>query len=271
MTTGPSSQPSTGLIRHLDDLLTCSICISTFVDPFVTPCGHSFCYSCINQHLAAGEREAGTGSIGAVEAVEAVEAGGGRVDAGNKTKTQCTALCPQCSRPLERHQLNPSFALNGVVKHVSQMRLHASQEQGPYLSLKHLMITNRDYLSSKELEMLSKQVVEYKQEAEQKEKAGTMNLLLHFLHQSKEEKARRLEALQREIECLDADITACSEAGILGNPVGGGPARKDGGEGGEGGEGAGVTVVAAEPATAAAEHQLEVDSKNRNRARAGRG
>ena len=74
MTTGPSSQPSTGLIRHLDDLLTCSICISTFVDPFVTPCGHSFCYSCINQHLAAGEREAGTGSIGAVEAVEDMEA-----------------------------------------------------------------------------------------------------------------------------------------------------------------------------------------------------
>ena len=194
------TQPSTtgGLAgnRHLEDLLTCSICMSTYTDPFITPCGHSFCYSCINQHLAAGTRQ------------EQAGAGG--------TSGKVARLCPQCSKPLEKKQLNPSFSLNDVAKHVSQMRLHTSQEAGPYLSLKTMMKRNKDHLTSKELEQLSKQIVDYKQEAERKEKAGTMNLLLHFLHQSKEEKARRLEALQREIECLDADITACSEVGILG-------------------------------------------------------
>ena len=83
-----------------------------------------------------------------------------------------SSLCPQCSSPLRQDHLNPSFALKAVVKHVSQERQHASQEQGPYLSLKNFLGSNKDYLSSKELEQLRAQIQEYKQEAERKEKAG---------------------------------------------------------------------------------------------------
>ena len=200
---------ASGLNRRLEELLTCSICMSTFVDPFITPCGHSFCYSCIHQHLAAGERR------------EDQHAQQGRVGREGRSGGEPSSLCPQCSSPLRQDHLNPSFALKAVVKHVSQERQHASQEQGPYLSLKNFLGSNKDYLSSKELEQLRAQIQEYKQEAERKEKAGTMNLLLHFLHQSKEEKSKRLEALRREIECLDADITACSDPGTLGGDVAG--------------------------------------------------
>ena len=199
-----NANPSTsGLNRHLEGSLTCSICISMFVDPLVTPCGHSFCYSCIHQHLAAGVRRTDQGARG----------GGDRRE--EAVGEQPPSLCPQCSAPLRRDQLNPSFALKAVVKHVSQERQHSSQDQGPYVSLKSLLGSNKDLLSSKELEQLRAQIQEYKEDAERKEKAGTMNLLLHFLHQSKEEKAKRLEALQREIECLDADITACSDPAAL--------------------------------------------------------
>ena len=27
--------------------LMCTICINTLADPFVTPCGHTYCYTCI--------------------------------------------------------------------------------------------------------------------------------------------------------------------------------------------------------------------------------
>lgn len=32
--------------------LTCPVCRSLLRDPFVTACGHSFCYPCVSQHLA---------------------------------------------------------------------------------------------------------------------------------------------------------------------------------------------------------------------------
>ena len=215
---------ASGLNRHLEELLTCSICISTFVDPFVTPCGHSFCYSCIHQHLAAFE--GGKGRLGGNHKTDAERAE--EESSGEARPSHASSLCPQCSAPLRRDQLNPSFALKGVVKYWSQARQHASQEQGPYLTLKHLLGSNKEYLSSKELEQLRVQVQEYKQDAERKEKAGTLNLLLHFLHQSKEEKAKRLEAIKKEIECLDADISACSEIGNLGGAFGEGLADEVG-------------------------------------------
>ena len=31
--------------------LCCPICMETIHDPFVTACGHSFCYHCISMHL----------------------------------------------------------------------------------------------------------------------------------------------------------------------------------------------------------------------------
>ena len=219
---------TSGLNRRLEGLLTCSICISMFIDPFVTPCGHSFCYSCIHQHLAAGERcedlrtQAGReedeeGDEEEERRVQRVQ----RVQREGKSGEQASSLCPQCSSPLRRDQLNPSFVLKAVVKYVSQERQHASQEHGPYQSLKNYLGSNKEYLSSKELEQLRAQIQEYKEDAERKEKAGTMNLLLHFLHQSKDEKAKRLEALKREIECLDADITACRDPGALAENIAG--------------------------------------------------
>lgn len=165
--------------HHLEEYLTCSICISLFVDPFVTPCGHAFCHSCIATHLA----QEGT-SIG----------------------------CPQCGAPLKKDRLNPNFALSKVVNFVSQNKQH-SQETSPYVSLKHMVTQYKDRLNLEEMDMLLSQLQEYKTETEKKEKTGTMNLLLHFLNQSKEEKAKRLEALQKEIECLDSDINMCQERG----------------------------------------------------------
>ena len=40
-------------IRRED--LACPVCLETLADPFVTACGHSFCYACIARHLEAAK------------------------------------------------------------------------------------------------------------------------------------------------------------------------------------------------------------------------
>lgn len=57
-----------------------------------------------------------------------------------------------------------------------------------------------------QLQELIQQLAGYKSEAESRERDGNMELLLHFLHHSREDKVRKLEALQRELQCLDADL-----------------------------------------------------------------
>eukprot|EP00889_Picochlorum_renovo_P000395 jgi/Picre1/27425/NNA_000392.t1 len=61
-------------------------------------------------------------------------------------------------------------------------------------------------LSVEELDSLLKQLHEYKVEADREEKRNDLDLLLHFLQESRVEKAKRLEMLQKEIECLESDI-----------------------------------------------------------------
>ena len=61
-------------------------------------------------------------------------------------------------------------------------------------------------LSLAEWDSLLEQLSNYRKEAEQTEREGDMDLLLQFLQHSREDKSRKLEALQRELACLDNDI-----------------------------------------------------------------
>ena len=58
--------------------ITCPICVETITDPFVTSCGHTFCYKCITTHL--------------------------------KHKSSC----PSCSNYLTQDHIYPNFLLNKV-------------------------------------------------------------------------------------------------------------------------------------------------------------
>jgi hypothetical protein len=63
---------------ELEKDFLCPICMQTIRDAFLTACGHSFCYSCINTHL------------------------------------QNRQNCPCCSQFLTAEQLFPNFLLNKV-------------------------------------------------------------------------------------------------------------------------------------------------------------
>jgi E3 ubiquitin-protein ligase RFWD2 len=170
-----------GVQGNEDDVYKCPICISLLVDPFVTPCGHAFCHTCIMTHL-------------------------------NHAVDPMSATCPQCGRAgLSKDRLNPSFSLSKVVGAMAKKKKVYAQDSSPYLALKHMIRQSRSQLNGDELGLLLKQIREYKDEADRKERTGNLDLLLHFLHQSKEEKAKRLELLRKEIECLDSDIHVCQQ------------------------------------------------------------
>lgn len=61
-------------------------------------------------------------------------------------------------------------------------------------------------LALAEWDSLIEQLANYRKEAEQAEREGDMDLLLQFLQHSREDKARKLEALKLELACLDTDI-----------------------------------------------------------------
>jgi hypothetical protein len=60
MVHGEPQPPNTGSCSALLGLgeqphLDCPICMSLLTDPFVTPCGHTFCFGCITTHLQTGK------------------------------------------------------------------------------------------------------------------------------------------------------------------------------------------------------------------------
>ena len=50
-----------------DEPCVCPICRGAFSDPFVAPCGHSFCHNCINTHLATRANCPACGAFAATE------------------------------------------------------------------------------------------------------------------------------------------------------------------------------------------------------------
>jgi WD40 repeat protein len=72
--------------------------------------------------------------------------------------------------------------------------------------LQHAASHAKGNLSVAQLDALLAQLATYRREAEQSEKDGSMELLLQFLQHTREDKAKKLHALQRELACLDTDI-----------------------------------------------------------------
>lgn len=58
--------------------LSCPVCMSLVADPFVTPCGHTFCFACVSKALETSRN------------------------------------CPSCSAALAADAIYPNFALSKV-------------------------------------------------------------------------------------------------------------------------------------------------------------
>ncbi|PSC71525.1 E3 ubiquitin-ligase COP1-like isoform X3 [Micractinium conductrix] len=161
-------------IRRED--LACPVCLETLADPFVTACGHSFCYACIARHLEAAKN------------------------------------CPACAAYLSADLIYPNFLLSKIVKRARSRALDAAPP--PLELLQQAISDHAAVLGEPELDVLLRQVWQLRQGLLDKQKEASMELLLHFLQSSRSDKVKRLEQLQKELQCLEGDIQRVEAAGV---------------------------------------------------------
>ena len=101
-------------MEDFDQALSCSVCLSLFADPVTTPCGHTFCRSCLAQTFASEPDSSSTGG----------RAFTGRF-APRRRAVRATRGCPLCRRPIYGVS-STNVALQEVVE-----SLRASRGQNP--------------------------------------------------------------------------------------------------------------------------------------------
>jgi E3 ubiquitin-protein ligase RFWD2 len=146
------------LLQHDD--LTCPVCRSLLRDPFVTACGHTFCYPCVSQHLAHRKN------------------------------------CPSCAAYLTFDLVYPNFLLQQLAAKVkvADRRRRASVAERIHQLLRDADAaadagatggTKSSALSEEDLEGLLSVLYARKQALQQRSAQDNLQLLLHFLTYSR--------------------------------------------------------------------------------------
>ncbi|KAJ7555086.1 hypothetical protein O6H91_05G021900 [Diphasiastrum complanatum] len=157
---------------EVDKDFLCPICMQTMKDAFLTACGHSFCYMCIMTHL-------------------------------NNKKN-----CPCCGFYLTLNQLYPNFLLNKILKKVFARQLVSNASPAEHL---RLALKQGVEIPVKELDSLLIVLAERKRKAEQEEAEANLEILLEFLHKSRQQKQEELNEIQGDLLCLQEDIRAVEQ------------------------------------------------------------
>ena len=170
-----------------DDAHACPICRETFVDAFSTLCGHTFCFACINRHLEHG------------------------------------STCPCCSQPLSSDSLFPNLALDKLLRDlsrsgqipgagVSSPRDGAGSPAGfgfAGASARNRASELADALTDLPLEQLTpllRVIADKHKRLVMDDKQVSMHVLRDFLALSHRRKNEAVDALEREIGCIDDDL-----------------------------------------------------------------
>ncbi|KNA04927.1 hypothetical protein SOVF_195150 [Spinacia oleracea] len=147
----------------------CPICMQIIKDAFLTACGHSYCYMCIFTHLR------------------------------NKND------CPCCSRFLTPKLIFPNFALNKILKKMSNYQFGKSASLSE--QLRRTLQQGCD-VSVKDLDCLLSLLGEKKRKMEQEEAETNLQVLLEFLVCLRKGKLEELSQIQNDLQYIKEDIDA---------------------------------------------------------------
>ncbi|KAF8943259.1 RING finger and WD repeat domain-containing protein 2 [Haplosporangium gracile] len=134
----------------------------------MTRCGHSFCYSCIVQHLRDKQD------------------------------------CPVCRGALTRDQIFPNFSLNNIFERSAGL-LDDVDVAEPRSKSRHDILNQNDY-TSEEIDNMLSTLKAKKRKLEAHSKQVELEVLLYFLRNTRAEKQEAKRRLEAQIECLDEDV-----------------------------------------------------------------
>lgn len=155
-------------LRLKEEDLRCPICHETLRDPFVTQCGHSFCFQCVSTHLGFAKS------------------------------------CPSCRMYLSQEQIFPNFLLSTVVKRAMAVGVH---EPLPLTStVDHFLRHTSDGTSMRDLDAAIHVLSERKRQLQKEEAASQLQLLVLFLQYAKQQREGRTAELNAQLTCLQRDI-----------------------------------------------------------------
>ena len=175
-----------------EELNACPICRETYVDAFSsTLCGHTFCFSCITRHLEHGR------------------------------------ACPCCAQPLTAESLFPNIALDKLLRGLSRSgALSSGDLTGAGARSRGSPRASRDFgvgpdalrgraselaeaatsLPLHELGPLLRVVSDTHKKLVMDDRQVSMNVLRDFLALSHRRKNEAVDAIEREMASVDADL-----------------------------------------------------------------
>lgn len=171
---------------HLD----CPICLSTLADPFVTPCGHTFCYGCISAHLAAAKN---CPSCLRYLTKDLIYPNFLLAKVRLLVPGPTAPLLHRVRAPLPRASLAPQVqlalshcpALRPSLQIVQQAQAAPSLRASAFDLIERCIREGEDELTLAQIDALLGLLRERKRAAEQCERDNNMGLLLHFLQRSR--------------------------------------------------------------------------------------
>lgn len=148
--------------------LSCQICFETMQDPFVTSCGHTFCYACIVTHLR---------------------------------NRKC---CPCCSNFLTPEHIFPNFLLCKILRKAaaSKPRLSTSIAE----QVRKLLAESGSDVKVKDLDEVLEFVKDRRDKLSVHESSQNLQLLLLFLQHAREQKELELKELHCQLKVLEQDL-----------------------------------------------------------------
>ncbi|KAJ2775910.1 hypothetical protein IWQ57_000067 [Coemansia nantahalensis] len=147
-------------------VIDCPICLEPMREAFMTVCGHSFCYQCISRHLT--ERHS----------------------------------CPTCARALEGDQVYPNFALNKLLTQMDAAALRPSSIVEQIRST----VEGDEALDPQDIDALLLVLQQKKRALRNSVRQFEMTTLRQFLLTARARKAAAIDALRKELLCVEEDL-----------------------------------------------------------------
>lgn len=149
----------------------CQVCANVFRDPFLTHCGHTFCYRCIWTHL------------------------------------KHSSTCPICRKKVTRDKIYPNFVLGKLLKKLEQ----TSDILGKNFAEKlHCALVNHDGITVQEIDSLMTIMDEKKERMMREDRDAALRLLLEFLEYSKRRREEKLVEINENLRNVEEDMRSIS-------------------------------------------------------------